>query len=191
MKSWKIVNLEQRSPKWHAWRDEGIGASEARYLISWANGDISPYLVKIKTAPTKPFKGNALTRQGRALEPAALSAYVKRVGRPFSPVCIVHCEQPWLRASLDGLCSCQTRAVEIKCGSATHAKALAGGIPHDNFLQVQYVMAITGFEEVDYWCYLPDLEPVLMTVPRDEAIIGKLIQNAAIAWKQVLAERGR
>jgi hypothetical protein len=56
-------------------------------------------------------------------------------------------------------------------------------------MQVQYVMAITGFEAVDYWCYLPDLEPVLMTIPRDEAIIAKLIQNAAVAWEQVIAGR--
>jgi putative phage-type endonuclease len=189
MKPWEIVNLEQRSPKWHAWREAGIGASEARYLINWNNGELSPHLIKIKTTLGKPFWGNKAMRLGRLLEPVALSAYEKRVGSSFTPVCIEHRKQPWLRASLDGISDCHTCAVEIKCGHATHAKALAGEIPHDNLMQVQYVMAITGFEEVDYWCYLPDLEPVLMTIPRDEAIIAKLIQNAAIAWEQVIAGR--
>jgi putative phage-type endonuclease len=189
MKPWKIVKMEQRSPEWHAWRNDGVGASEARYLINWSKGELSPHLIKIKTTPSKPFWGTKATRMGRNLEPIALSAYEKRVGSSFTPVCIEHRKRSWLRASLDGLSDCHTRAVEIKCGPATHTKAVAGEIPHDNLMQVQYVMAITGFEAVDYWCYLPDLEPVLMTIPRDEAIIAKLIQNAAVAWEQVIAGR--
>jgi putative phage-type endonuclease len=189
MKPWKFVNLEQRSPKWHAWRNEGIGASEARYLINYCHGELAPHLIKIKVTPPKPFWGNKAMQQGRLLEPVALSAYEKRVGSSYTPVCIEHRKQSWLRASLDGLSACHTRAVEIKCGKAALAKAVAGEIPHDYLMQVHYVMAITGFEAVDYWCYLPDLEPVLMTIARDEAIIAKLIENAAIAWEQILAGR--
>jgi hypothetical protein len=56
-------------------------------------------------------------------------------------------------------------------------------------LQLQYVMASTGFETVDYWCYRPDLEPVIMTVARDDKTIATLILNAGRTWEQVLAAR--
>ena len=189
MKSWELVSMDQGSTSWHAWRNEGIGASEAKHLISWSNSEISNYLIKQKTMPRKPFRGNALTRQGNALEPIARRAYEARVGATFSPACIVHREQPWLRASLDGLSFCQTRAVEIKCGAATMERAIAGEISSDYRLQLQYVMAITGFETVDYWCYRPDLEPVIMTVARDDKTIATLILNAGRTWEQVLAAR--
>ena len=189
MKSWEIVSMDQGSTSWHAWRNEGIGASEAKHLISWSNSEISNYLIKQKTMPRKPFRGNALTRQGNALEPIARRAYEARVGATFSPACIVHREQPWLRASLDGLSFCQTRAVEIKCGAATMERAIAGEISSDYRLQLQYVMAITGFETVDYWCYRPDLEPVIMTIARDDKTITTLIRNAGRTWEQVLATR--
>ncbi len=189
MKSWKIVSMDQGSPSWHAWRNDGIGASEARYLISWNNSEISNHLIKLKTTPQKPFRGNALTRQGNALEPIARSAYEARMGATFSPACIVHREQPWLRASLDGLSICQTRAVEIKCGAATMERAVAGEISSDYRLQLQYVMAITGFESVDFWCYRPDLEPVFMTIARDDKTIATLIRNAGLAWEQVIVAR--
>lgn len=189
MKSWEIVSMDQGSTSWHAWRNEGIGASEAKHLISWSNSEISNYLIKQKTMPRKPFRGNALTRQGNALEPIARRAYEARVGATFSPACIVHREQPWLRASLDGLSFCQTRAVEIKCGAATMERAIAGEISSDYRLQLQYVMAITGFETVDYWCYRPDLEPVIMTIARDDKTIATLILNAGRTWEQVLAAR--
>ncbi len=50
-------------------------------------------------------------------------------------------------------------------------------------------MAITGFEKVDYWCYRPDLEPVIMTIARDDKTIATLILNAGRTWEQVLAAR--
>jgi putative phage-type endonuclease len=190
MKLWKVVTMNQGSPAWHGWRRNGIGASEARYLIGWNTGLPSELLFKIKTEEDRPFRGNARTRQGQELEPIARSAFEQRVQRRYEPVCIEHVEQPWLRSSLDGLSSCGRFALEIKCGPVALAKAAAGEISHDYRAQLQYILAITGFPEIDFWCYMPDDQPVCITIPRDQDHIDRLVENAAVMWARIARFRG-
>jgi putative phage-type endonuclease len=190
MKLWKAVTMNQGSPAWHGWRRNGIGASEARYLIGWNTGLPSELLFKIKTEEDRPFRGNARTRQGQELEPIARSAFEQRVQRRYEPVCIEHVEQPWLRSSLDGLSSCGRFALEIKCGPVALAKAAAGEISHDYCAQLQYILAITGFPEIDFWCYMPDDQPVCITIPRDQDHIDRLVENAAVMWARIARFRG-
>jgi hypothetical protein len=42
MKPWKIVKLAKRSQKWLAWREAGVGVSEAGYLIDCIYHELSP-----------------------------------------------------------------------------------------------------------------------------------------------------
>jgi len=189
MKLWKTVSLDQGSPAWHDWRRNGIGASEAKYLIGWNTGLPSDYLFKLKTGESKPFRGNRITNLGHQLEPIARRAFENRVRRSYQPMCIEHVRQPWLRSSLDGLSSCGRFALEIKCGKVALTKAAAGEISDEYRAQLQYILAITGFPEIDFWCYMPDVQPVRITVPRDQDHIDRLVENAAMMWMRILKSR--
>ena len=57
--------------------------------------------------------------------------------------------------------------------------------------QLQHILAVTGLEAIDFWCYLPKKPPVLVTVARDEGYIGRLLEEEAAFWAEVVAERAR
>jgi len=78
--------------------------------------------------------------------------------------------------SPDGLLEGKNKGIEIKCPMVkTHVKYLLNNkLPVEYFQQVQGSMYITGFDEWDFYSYYPRLEPLRITVERDEKFIGKL-----------------
>ena len=83
----------------------------------------------------------------------------------------------------------RSRIVEIKCGEATFAKACDGEIPANYRAQMQHQLLVTGLATIDYWCYDPDDDGVLMTVKRDDDYIAKL-QSRLTQVKTRLTELG-
>ncbi len=113
-----MITLEQGSPEWLAWRDNGIGASEIFALAcfagdigfkdenprpiskqpSWVQTPAGLYRRKLGLEP--PVVVNANMARGNRLEPQIRDAFNATFHAETKPVC-VEAQQPW-QVSLDG-----------------------------------------------------------------------------------------
>jgi len=209
--SYDIIDHEQGSGAWLHWRHGGIGASDAPALMGenpWKRparlftektATLKPYYGRPRAlpatdlfAPAKPVPqtaGSAMAR-GNALEPYARALYCETVGVALEPACVQSRSYGWQRASLDGINFGAQRLVEIKCGDKVYAHTEASGtVPGYYVGQLQHIMAVTGFAEIDFWVWLPGKAGLLLTVPRDEDYIGRMTATEAAFWARVEAAR--
>jgi len=98
-----IERLHQNTPEWHRWRMQGIGASDAPVIMGETAFKTRRTLWSIKTGRMQEASAGPAARRGRALERFARRAYERRTGIQVEPLCLVHQEFDWMRASLDGL----------------------------------------------------------------------------------------
>lgn len=196
----KIIDLEQGSEEWLAWRFGGVGASDMPSVLG-----ISPYkgaaredllsekVRRIGREATYPM------RRGKLHEPAARAMYAKLAGCEARPVCVEHDGLPWARASLDGLChnGVEQWVLEVKVpGEASHRLALGGVVPDCNRPQVQWQMFVTGLTRCDYVSYSWDAKRfgeadrlAVVPVAWDEEWMPYLVAMAQTFWGEVLAAR--
>src|SRR5437660_597694 len=132
-------------------------------------------LLREKRGPVRDFGRNQATARGIDLEPEALSRYTVRTGRTVGPACLQSTRYEWLRASLDGFAASLDAVVEIKCGDSNHRRVSRFGcVPDWHRGQLQHILAVTGFDSVDFWCYCPSWPELLIRVERDDAYIERL-----------------
>ncbi len=181
-----LVDLEQGTPEWHAWRKEGIGASEASTILGVSRWESAKgHLLKRCGMLPKRASTTAM-RRGTALEPEARLAYVEHIGEVVVPMCVQSKQRPWMRASLDGMTWDGTQVVEIKCGQHVYREAsMFRRVPLQYVGQVQHILAVTGLPGMDFWCYWPGREPVLIPVSRDDLFIRMLIAVEEEFWERL------
>lgn len=185
------IQHEQGSADWHAWRSQGIGASEAAAILGENPWKSRKRVMAEKCGLIGGSSNSAAMAFGTATEPEARRRYIAEVGTHVEPVCIQSTTHDWLRASLDGLAPDGSVVVEIKCGKSVQAHAVKFRQPPRYYMgQLQHILAVTGLESIDFWCYLPGEEPVHVTVARDDAYIERLLVVEAAFWLEVLAFRG-
>ena len=184
--NFSIVGLTQDSEKWLQWRQNGIGASDAATIMgenkysTYANLLVEKITSKVRKKPNE-----AMVR-GKRFEPRARDSYIKRTGISVSPHCIQSLEFEWMRASLDGFSENLDSAVEIKCGKSTYAVVKKHrDVPRNYFGQLQHILAITGFDKMDLWCYSPPNSPIRLSVNRNERYIETLIKREKEFWQRV------
>lgn len=153
----KTVELDQNSPEWLKWRQQGIGASDAVSVMGdspWTSRD---ELIGVKLGQVVVEENEKMAR-GRRLEPEARRMYEQIRGIEVRPVCAVHDTYPWLRASLDGLSLDGKVVLEIKCpGYWPHWRAVyRGAYPRYYRAQIQWQLLVTGAEICHYFSYRPD-----------------------------------
>ena len=147
----KIIDIRQRSPEWHQWRNSGVSASEADIVLG-----ISPYATPFRLYAEK--KGilspenldrNPHVQRGVRIEPIARAAFEKRHDKPFLlPLCGQSDEHPFLRASFDGVDGDGVPA-EFKApteGNFEDAKAngINSAIYRRYYPQVQHQICVAG-----------------------------------------------
>jgi putative phage-type endonuclease len=182
-----VVDLEQGSEAWHAWRRQGIGASDAPTIMGENPFKSLSSLLREKRAPVRDRSQSAAMAIGTQLEPVARQAYVERTGRMVEPACLQSTSHDWLKASLDGLAAGHDAVVEIKCGQSAYRIATqTGAVPPYYFGQLQHILAVTGLDAIDFWCYWPGHLPLLIEVPRDDVYITLLLQRERDFWNQIL-----
>jgi len=218
--SFHIIDHDQGSIPWLRWRHDGIGGSDAPALMGenpWRSAKrlfaekagpsrygpeppppaepvISGYVVRTPVAPPPPPDRNyrSAASRGTALEPYARQLYNRHVGAELIANCLQSRDRPWQRASLDGLCLRTNRVVEIKCGDKVYGHVEAtNSVPGYYVGQLQHILAVSGFDAIDFWVWLPGKTPLLITVPRDEDYIARLTAAEATFWAQVEAARNR
>lgn len=184
------IEHEQGSAVWHAWRNQGIGASEAAAVLGEYPWKTRKRLLAEKCGLANGSFNSAAMAFGTATEPQARARYIAEIGTHVEPVCLQSTTHDWLRASLDGLSLDGGLVVEIKCGPSVRAHTAKYRQPPKYYVgQLQHILAVTGLGSIDFWCYLPGHAPVHVTVARDEAYIERLLVAEAAFWGEVLAFR--
>jgi putative phage-type endonuclease len=181
-----IVELQQQTDEWREWRHNGIGASDAFTIMGENRFKDAAELLQEKRGPARDFGQNEAMAQGIEREPEARRRYIAKTGRDVGPACLQSTRYDWLRASLDGLATSHDAVVEIKCGDSNYRRVSQSGCVPDYFRgQLQHILAVTGFDSVDFWCYCPRCPELLLPVERDDAYIERLLNKELEFWNRV------
>jgi len=134
---------------------------------------------------TGPSASEAMVR-GVELEPQARKFYTAVTGKRVQPACVQSSQYGWLRASLDGLSDRLDTVVEIKCGESCYRRtAESGQVPGYYYGQLQHILAVTGLQVIDFFCYLPNAPELLVPVRRDDRYIERLINVEYQFWTRI------
>ena len=178
----RIFTGAQGSQLWLDWRREGVGASDQAALAGCSKYATiaSLMLDKMGLGISKDNSGMAW---GRRREPEIRENVLKKYLKDAQPLCVVHPELNFMRASYDLISSDFTWACEIKTVNAKIYKALLDGtLPTDHFYQLHHQYAVTPElkelvyhavhrkDGVDKEIYIP--------IVRDERMINACIENA-------------
>jgi putative phage-type endonuclease len=165
-----IERLHQNTPEWHRWRMQGIGASDAPVIMGETAFKTPRTLWSIKTGRMQEASAGPAARRGRELERFARRAYERRTGIQVEPLCLVHGEFEWMRASLDGLSFDGSMLVEIKCPLSFRDRVSAqqGRVPSQYYAQLQHQLEVSGAERAHYWSFHGSDGVVVEIRPRPE-----------------------
>lgn len=184
-----LLSLNQGSEEWLAWRNQGIGASDAPAIMGENPWKSAAQILQDKISMAASGESNEAMRRGTELEPIARKAYVAKRGIEVVPVCIQHKDHPWLRASLDGLSlDCKT-VLEIKCGARTFEAAVDGIVPKHYYGQLQHILMATGLPVIEFWVFSDYDGGILLTVNRDDDYIARLFKAEQKFWNKVERQR--
>jgi putative phage-type endonuclease len=182
----KEKTLKER--EWLEWRRQGIGSSDAPVLMEVSPWKTLHQLWLEKTDQVKDeFTGNWATRRGQDLEPKARDLYNKKFNMNMEPDNIELITNPVFRASFDGIDYEKQRIIEIKCpGKVAHQEALEGRVPEYYIPQVQWLMLVSGYNQIDYvsWDGISDI--VVVKVVANIAYQFQLKRKALEFWVNVV-----
>ena len=186
----RIERLHQNTLEWRRWRLQGIGASDAPVIMGETPFKTQRTLWSIKTGRREEEPAGPAARRGRELEATARRAYERRTGTPVEPLCLVHDELDWMRASLDGLSFDGSTLVEIKCPLSLRDRVSAqeGRVPFQYQAQLQHQLEVSGAERAHYWSFHGN-DGVLIEVRPDRDYTKRLIEMEAAFWQLVRENR--
>ena len=202
----KVIELDQGTREWHAWRSQHLGASDASLIganflpetCEWPyEGWPGAELFKLWGEKTgrralKEDKDQSHgdyvdpKAQGHKNEQAALEWYMGQRKTLVFPACVEHDELKFAAASLDGITEDQSLIVEIKCPQEpeTWEIAKAGRVPAQYIAQVQHQLFVTGAELCHFVVWYRR-EGVWVDVKRNERFIAELTNHEAEFWSWV------
>lgn len=180
-----------------------MGASDAPILINGRHFDRTlkelwedkvQHVVLGRKPPERKWSNNSAMARGQRLEPLARGIYEKRTGIKADPICCVHEEYPWLKASLDGWVAGGKVVLEIKAPNRNaHQGALEGVVPSYYLPQLNHQMLVTGAlvcHYVSYSDYFHGSEQfALVKYSRNEKEIQEYLNKATEFWDCVLNKR--
>ena len=186
----RIERLQQNTAEWHRWRRQGIGASDAPVIMGETAFKTPRTLWSIKTGRMQEASAGQAARRGRELENFARRGYERQTGIQVEPLCLVHEEFEWMRASLDGLSFDGSTLVEIKCPLSLRDRASAqqGRIPSQYHAQLQHQLEVSGAERAHYWSF-HGTDGILVEIRPDREYAKKLVEVEAAFWQLVKENR--
>ncbi len=186
----RIERLQQNTAEWHRWRRQGIGASDAPVIMGETPFKTRRTLWSIKTGRMQEGPAGPAARRGRELERFARRAYERRTGIQVEPLCLVHTEFEWMRASLDGLSFDGSTLLEIKCplNPRDRASAEQGRIPSQYYAQLQHQLEVSGADLAHYWSFHGS-DGILVEIRPDREYAKRLVEAEAAFWRLVRENR--
>lgn len=186
MSCYQIINLEQGTAEWLAFRKDHIGASEAPIIMGASPWKTKRELWENKLGLTEDQKSNRAMQRGIDLEPAARAKFIEVASTEVSPAVAVSTRYPFMMASYDGISADGKTIVEIKCpGKADHEAALKGRIPKKYLYQLIQQMIVAGVNKINYFSYRNDDDFSLVNLELDPKMAEKLIEEEKKFWEYV------
>lgn len=144
----------------------------------------------LKTGRLQEPPAGLAARRGRELEGSARRAYELQTGIQMEPLCLVHQNLDWMRASLDGLSFDGSTVLEIKCPLSLWdgVSAPERKIPFHYHAQLQHQLQVSGAERAHYWSF-SGTDGVLIEVRPDRAYAKRLVEAETAFWQLVKANR--
>lgn len=174
----RYYHFDQRSPKWHAMREDKWSGSVAIKLLQGA-----------KTPPkSDPNFDNKYMQRGRILEPLAAEAYEHKTGHKMAHFGLVtNSKYKHACYSPDGI---EPDTIdEIKCVNVEKHMAIGTGamaIPVEWIAQTHFGIVITELHKIRLILYNPDAEIPLFILPivvRQETLENIIARLIALAPK--------
>ena len=177
-----IVNLDQRTDAWKAWRNQGITATDSTVILG-----ASPYKTpwrlwaeKVGKILPPDLSGNPNVQRGVALEDEVRLLFQNKHLTCVMPSCAESDVDPIFRASFDGLTPLN-EPVEFKCpGEKVLTEVRTEGLKAKTVqmysVQVQHQMLVSGSNRG--WLVFYDSttkELIEFEIQRDETIIKRLL----------------
>lgn len=179
----KIVTLEQGTPEWHAWRLEGIGASEAPMVLGISKYKTAHKLWQEKTGAIEIKDDfNFIFEKGKTIEAKARAYFELMNDKECPPICLEHSVYPFIRASLDGYNEAENFALEIKY---VGKDAMEDEIPPHHYAQLQHQMMVSGAMDITYIRSNDGVVFKADVVKRDNAYIDNLLSKELTFWDMV------
>jgi putative phage-type endonuclease len=182
----RIERLHQNTPEWHRWRLQGIGSSDAPVIMGDTAFKTARMLWSIKTGRTGEHAPGPAARRGRELERLARLTYEQELGTQMEPLCLVHDDLEWMRASVDGLSFDGSTVLEIKCPMSQRDRLAAqrGRVPAHYYAQLQHELEVSRAAEAHYWSF-DGVAGVLIRVGPDPEYLKRLVDAEASFWQRV------
>ncbi len=147
-------------------------------------------LWSIKTGRVQEDPAGPAARRGRELERFARRAYERKTGIQMEPLCLVHQEFEWMRASLDGLSFDGSTLLEIKCPLSLRDRVSAqeGRIPSQYHAQLQHQLEVSRAQQAHYWSF-HGTDGFLIEIRPDREYAKRLVEAEATFWQLVKENR--
>jgi putative phage-type endonuclease len=185
-----IEDLEQGTDEWRAWRKGVIGASDAPKIMGENPWGSRESLMNEKLGRVPEFKGNSKTREGNSLEGDARDSLAKKFKMKIEPTIVQDSSEPFLAASLDGICNKLENIFEIKAGvKAYEHTQINRTVPSYYVGQLQHMLMVTQMDSLTYAVYRPGLPLLTLEVNRNESYIKRLRKKEK-EFVEELAENG-
>lgn len=177
---------------WLAWRQKGIGSSDAPVAIG-----ISPYksplalwLEKTGRQAPEDLSTKEAVFWGTTLEPILAEVYAQRTQRKVRRVnhLLQHPEHPYLLANLDRVIE-GDGILEIKTAGLRSAPQWEEGVPFPYQVQVLHQLAVTGKAWAEVAVLIGGQEFRIYRLERDEDRIQQLITLETQFWRSVQEDR--
>lgn len=173
-------------------RKKGIGASEAG-IVMGLNANVSPYqLWMVKTGRAQPDDLSELPQVywGTMHEEPIAQHYAKLMNCKVRRVTntLFHKEHSFMLCHLDRKIEGLSKVLECKFAMfARDDWGLSGSdiVPLPYIVQVQYQLAVTGYQEADLAVLIGGWDYRVYHFKRDEELIAKIIEEVSEFWKCV------
>lgn len=173
-------------------RKKGIGASEAGIVLG-LNPHISPFqLWQVKTGRAKPEDLTDVPQVywGTVHEEAIAQHYAKITNCKVRRVTntLFHKEHKFMLCHLDRKIEGMSKVLECKFAMFARDDWGQSGsdiVPLHYIVQVQYQLAVTGYQEADLAVLIGGWDFRVYHFKRDEQLIAKIIEEVSAFWKCV------
>jgi len=197
-----IVNLEQNTPEWLEWRNQGIGASEVAAIMGLSKWDTPLSLWAKKTGIIPPqSEENEAMEWGHLMEPILVDKWCKANSErgvlqlARGPV-YQRNDEPWMRASLDAVALLKDGSWEIiECKEVGSIDGWTDDINGSETVPIYYLyqaiwqMAVTGISRVNFSVRVSNgygRTWISRVVERDQAFERSVIYLVSLFWDKVL-----
>lgn len=203
MRSFQVIDVEQRSQLWFAARAGRLTGSRAKDVLATiktgeaaARRDYRMELVCERLTGTVQEDGfvSPAMQRGVECEPLAFAAYEALTGQMAERSGFLAHDTHLVGVSLDGHIGDFTGLLEVKCPkSATHLRYLRdGGIPSEHKAQLTHALWVTGAAWLDFLSFdnrLPEgLQTFLVRVTPKDVDIPEYEKKALAFLEEVATE---